>query len=115
MRLYRNLLVSSCLTLVLADPIHDFPPDIAILCDASDPRYVNATRPCRSLIARRIYSSMLSITIALQVNLRFDFQPKCIAYPTLEQVGATVVAGVKSGMKIAAHSGGVGFLISITP
>jgi len=95
--------------LVLANPIHNFLPDIAILCDASDPCYVNASQPCKSLIACQIYSSMLSITIALQVNLHFDFQPKCIVYLTLEQVGTTIMAGVKSGMKIAACSGGVSF------
>ena len=115
MRLYKNLFAFSCLTLVLANPIPNFPPDIAILCDASDPHYVNASHPCKSLIAHRIYSSMLSITIALQVNLRFNFQPKCIAYPTLEQVGATVMAGVNNNLTIAAHSGGVGFLIGIAP
>jgi len=115
MLLYRNLLISSCLTVVFADLIPDFPPDIAILCDASDPRYVDASRPCKSLVARRMYSSMLNVTIALQDNLRFNFQPKCIAYPTLEQVGATVVAGVKNSLTIAARSGGVGFLVGTAP
>jgi len=112
MRLYGNLLVSSCLTLVLADFIPDFPPDIAILCDASDPHYVNASRPCKSSL---LVVYIQACSASLQVNLRFNFQPKCIAYPTLEQVSATVVAGVKNSMTIAARSGGVGFLIGIAP
>jgi len=115
MHLYKNLLAFSCLTLVLTNPIHNSLPDITILCNASDPHYVNASHPCKSLIAHQIYSSMLSIKIALQVNLCFNFQPKCIVYPTLEQVGTTIVAGVNNNLTIAAHSGGVGFLISITP
>lgn len=52
--------------------------------------------------------TMLNITTALQVNLRFNFQPACIAYPTLEQVSDTVLAGHKN-LKIAPRSGGVRF------
>ena len=113
--LYRNLLFfSSCLTLVVAGLKLDFPPNIAVLCNIGEPRYLNASRPCKSLVARRIYSTMLNITTALQVNLRFNFQPACIAYPTLEQVSATVLAGLKN-MKVTPRSGGVGFLIGIAP
>lgn len=68
-----------------------------------DPTYANASKPCKCILAFR-RASIIQGT----VNLRFDFEPAAVAFPTtIQEVSEIVKLGQLINHQVVARSGGV--------